>query len=190
VAKWVCDVGRREETRAVLNIDGGYVHRREDFRFQDGIFELCRVAQELGYLRVVVTNEAGIARGYFTETEFDELTRWMKEQFRRQNVRIARVYYCPYHPTEGIGSYRRDSPERKPGPGMLYRAQAELGVDLASSVLIGDKQSDMEAARTAGVGTRILLLATNVSEIALGTANARSHDPWMTSGRNSFHLAP
>src|SRR5262245_454089 len=113
----------------VINIDRAYVHRREDFTFQEGIFELCRAAQELGYLLIVVTNQAGIARGYYTEADFANLTAWMRGEFAARDICIAGVYYCPYHPTEGIGAYRQDSPDRKPNPGMLYRARADFGLD-------------------------------------------------------------
>jgi len=141
----------------VINVERGYVHRRDDFRFQGGIFDLCRAAETLGYLLMVVTNQAGIARGYYSESEFLELTEWMIHEFAERGIRIARVYYCPYHPIHGIGEYKYDSPDRKPRPGMILRARADFGLDLASSVLVGDKSSDIEAAHAAGIGTKILL---------------------------------
>jgi D-glycero-D-manno-heptose 1,7-bisphosphate phosphatase len=141
----------------VINVDHGYVHRREDFHFQPGIFDLCRAAQALGYLVVVVTNQAGIARGYYTESALLELTDWMIHAFAERQICIARVYYCPFHPVHGLGAYKRDSADRKPKPGMLLRAQADLDLDLAASVLVGDTVSDIGAASAAGVGTKILL---------------------------------
>jgi D-glycero-D-manno-heptose 1,7-bisphosphate phosphatase len=141
----------------VINVDTGHVHRRESFEFIPGIFELCSAAQELGYLLVVVTNQAGIARGYYSESDFNELTDWMMGQFAEKNVRITRLYYCPYHPVFGVGRYKYDSPDRKPNPGMLLRAQSDLDLDMASSVLLGDKLSDIQAGCAAGVGTQILL---------------------------------
>lgn len=141
----------------VINVDRGYVHRSEDFHFREGIFELCRAAQRLDYLLLVVTNQAGIARGYYTEADFAELTEWMVRKFAEEQVHISRVYYCPYHPVEGVGAYKYDSPDRKPKPGMLLRAGEDFDLDLASSVLIGDKLTDLHAAQAAGVGTRILL---------------------------------
>jgi D-glycero-D-manno-heptose 1,7-bisphosphate phosphatase len=141
----------------VINTDHGYVCSREDFHFQQGIFELCRAAQTLGYLLLVVTNQAGIARGYFTESDFERLTKWMVDTFSERQVHIARVYHCAYHPIHGIGQYKYDSPDRKPNPGMLLRAREDFRLDLGASILIGDKLSDIEAAKAAGVGTAILL---------------------------------
>ena len=141
----------------VVNIDLGYVHRTENFLFRDGIFDLCRAAQTLGYLLVIVTNQAGIARGYYTELAFLELTAWMIHKFAQQRIEIARVYYCPYHPTDGVGAYKRASQDRKPQPGMLLRASSDFHLDLTSSALVGDTLSDIHAARAAGVGLKILL---------------------------------
>lgn len=141
----------------VINLERCYVHSREEFQFQDGIFELCRAARNLGYLLVVVTNQAGIARGYYKQQDFLQLTEWMIGRFAEQQIHIARVYYCPYHPIHGVGKYKRDSPDRKPKPGMLLRAQRDLDLNLSSSVLVGDQASDMQAARAAGIGTKIAL---------------------------------
>jgi D-glycero-D-manno-heptose 1,7-bisphosphate phosphatase len=111
----------------------------------------------MGYLLVVATNQAGIARGYYSESDFNDLTEWMMAQFKEKHVSITRLYYCPYHPVFGVGAYKCDSPDRKPNPGMLLRAEADLNLDLRSSILIGDKPSDIEAGCAAGVGTQILL---------------------------------
>lgn len=149
----------------VINVEQGYVHRREDFKFQQGIFELCRAAQSLDYLLVVITNQAGIARGYYTESAFLELTEWMIQKFGEREIRISRVYYCPYHPVHGVGAYKYDSPDRKPLPGMLLRARKDFSLDLTSSVLIGDRLSDIQAAEAAGIGTKILLRSGVETEV-------------------------
>jgi len=141
----------------VINVDLGYVHRREAFHFQPGIFELCRAAQAQGYLLVVVTNQAGVARGYYSEADFHDLTEWMLGEFSSRQIRIERVYFCPYHPIHGKGAYKRDSPDRKPKPGMLRRAARELGIDLSKSMIIGDSDSDVAAGIAAGIPTRVLL---------------------------------
>lgn len=141
----------------VINVDKHYVHRVEDFEFMPGIFGLCSTAVELGYVPVVVTNQAGIGRGYYTEADFGRLTAWMLGEFRQRGVDIARVYHCPYHPTEGIGEYRCESFDRKPNPGMLLRARDELALDLSRSVFVGDKDSDIMAGRSAGIGHLVRL---------------------------------
>ncbi|MCY7315806.1 MAG: HAD family hydrolase [Rubrivivax sp.] len=146
----------------VINVDQAYVYRREDFEFMPGVFDLVRAARATAHAVVVVTNQAGIGRGMYTEDEFQSLTAWMCSAFAEQGAAIDRVYHCPTHPTAGIGAYRVDSPMRKPGPGMLLLARDELGLDLAASTLLGDKLSDVQAGLAAGVG-RNLLLGTPVA---------------------------
>ena len=141
----------------VINVDYGYVHRPEEFDFIEGIFELVAAANRAGYLVVVVTNQAGIGRGYYSEAQFHALTDWMKTRFNEHGAIIDAVYFCPCHPEHGIGAYRRESAFRKPAPGMLLQAQRELDIDMAQSILIGDKPSDMAAGRAAGVGTLLHL---------------------------------
>nr|WP_145544880.1 HAD family hydrolase [Variovorax boronicumulans] len=136
----------------VINVDHGYVHRVEQFDFMDGIFELCRLARARGYSLFVVTNQAGIGRGYYTEEAFHALTRWMLAEFERHGAPITQVYFCPDHPTHGVGPYRRHSPMRKPGPGMVLKAAQDHGLDLARSVLLGDNLTDIQAGEAAGVG--------------------------------------
>lgn len=140
----------------VININHGYVHTPERFDFVDGIFDVCRQARGLGYLLIVVTNQAGIGRGYFTEQAFHALTTWMLAQFASRDAEIARVYFCPYHPEHGIGSYKREAECRKPNPGMLLEAAKDFRLDLPACVLVGDKPSDIEAGQKAGVGSNIL----------------------------------
>jgi D-glycero-D-manno-heptose 1,7-bisphosphate phosphatase len=140
----------------VINCDKGYVGRIEDFEYLPGIFELARfAASELAWPVVVVSNQSGIGRGYFDEAAYCALTDWMCERFRAERAPLARVYHCPYHPTEGIGAYRADHPWRKPKPGMILQAAADLSLDLSRSALVGDKIEDMEAAAAAGVPLRI-----------------------------------
>lgn len=141
----------------VINIDHGYVHRVEDFEFIPGIFELVALANRLGYLVIVVTNQAGIGRGYYTEDDFHKLTRWMKTEFLSRGAHIDDVYFSPFHPEHGLGGYCKESDCRKPRPGMLLQAQKDYDIDLGRSLLVGDKPSDMEAGRAAGVSTLIQL---------------------------------
>lgn len=141
----------------VINVDHGYVYKSKDVEFVDGIFELVAAAKEAGYLVVVVTNQAGIGRGYYSEDDFHALMDWMKARFVERGGQLDAVYFCPYHPEHGIGEYRRESDCRKPAPGMLLQAAHDLDIDLPRSVFVGDKPSDMAAGQAAGVGTLLQL---------------------------------
>lgn len=140
----------------VINLNHGYVHKREDFDFIDGIFDVARCACDQNYKLIVITNQAGIARGYYTEEQFHQLTAWMCDQFSAAGASIDKVYFSPFHPTAGLGQYLKDDVSRKPHPGMILQAQKEFSIDLNRSILIGDKVSDIQAGTVAGVGTNLL----------------------------------
>lgn len=146
----------------VINIDHAYVHRSEDFEFVEGIFELCRQAKKLGYQIFVVTNQAGIGRGYYSEQDFHQLTEWMCDVFSGEGVYIDDIYFCPYHPEYGVGDYKREAACRKPAPGMILQAADEHPIDLERSVLVGDKESDIQAGRVAGIGCTVLFAPKDV----------------------------
>lgn len=141
----------------VINIDHGYIFKPEHFDFIDGVFDACRHLQNLGYLLIVVTNQSGIARGYYSEQDFAVLTSWMKQQFAAHGVKIDGVYYCPHHLEKGQVPYNIDCDCRKPNPGMLTQAIREFGIDPAVSLMVGDKAADMQAAAAAGIGRKILV---------------------------------
>jgi D-glycero-D-manno-heptose 1,7-bisphosphate phosphatase len=144
----------------VINREVGYLHRQEDIRWVEGIVSLCQTAQSLGYRLVVVTNQSGIARGMYTEEDFAALMTWMRGEFARDGITLDAVYHCPFHPEHGVGAYRREHADRKPSPGMLLRAAADLGLDLGRSVLVGDRCSDIAAASSAGLREAFLLNGT------------------------------
>lgn len=141
----------------VVNIDRGYVFRREDFEFVPGTLDAARELKSMGLALVVVTNQSGIARGYYGPEQFHALTDWMKEAFAAHGAALDGVYFCPHHPTEGEGPYRRDCHCRKPAPGLLFDAARDLDIDVRRSVLFGDKASDLQAALAAGIPHRVLL---------------------------------
>lgn len=143
----------------VINIDHGYSFKPEHFDFIDGVFAACRHLQSLGYLLIVVTNQSGIARGYYTEQDFAVLTSWMKQQFAAEGVKIDGVYYCPHHLEKGQAPYNIDCDCRKPNPGMLLQAMREFGIDPAQSLMVGDKVADMQAAAAAGIARKVLVLS-------------------------------
>ena len=149
----------------VINVNHGYVHRPEKFDFIDGVFDLGRAAHAQNYRLVVITNQAGIGRGFYSEQQFLELTQWMCDQFIIQSAPIAEVYFSPFHPTEGFGKYKKDDLSRKPRPGMILQAQRELNLDLERSILIGDKASDIEAGISAGVGCNLLFANDEPAEL-------------------------
>jgi D-glycero-D-manno-heptose 1,7-bisphosphate phosphatase len=142
----------------VINVDRGYVCRQDQFEFIEGIAEVIRCANKLDYLVIVVTNQAGIGRGYYTEQEFLDLTEWMCGVLRDRGAPISKVYFCPFHPEHGVGIYKVDSIYRKPGPGMILQAAAEFDIDLPRSILVGDKETDVQAGVAAGVGCNLLYL--------------------------------
>lgn len=148
----------------VVNADTGYVHRAEDFQLMPGIVKLCRRAREKGYLVIVVTNQSGIGRGMFSEEEFGRLTEHMKGLFRAEGVEIADVFFCP--------SMDDGHPDRKPNPGLFLKAAARHGLDMASCVSVGDRERDIQAALSAGVGRNFLFSA----EDAPSRATARVED--------------
>jgi D-glycero-D-manno-heptose 1,7-bisphosphate phosphatase len=137
----------------VVNVDTGYAHRPDQIRFVDHIFELVAAATRAGYKVFIITNQAGIGRGYYTEDDFHALMDWIGEQFAAAGGAIERTYFCPHHPEQGIGEYRLSCACRKPAPGMLLQAARDYDIDLARSLFVGDKRSDMQAGQQAGVGT-------------------------------------
>lgn len=145
----------------VINIDSGYVHTKEQCAFVDGIQELLIDAKQKGYFIVVVTNQAGIGRGYYTEDQFHDFMGWINKSL---GGLIDDYYFCPYHPEHGIGQYRVDSNERKPKPGMLLKAIIDHNIDPSLSVMVGDQVSDMEAASRAGLRHCYLIESNNPSE--------------------------
>lgn len=141
----------------VVNVDHGYVSKPEQFEFIDGVFEATKWFQQQGYEIVIVTNQSGIGRGYYDEKTFNELTRWMKGEFAKHEVHIADVQFCPHHPTNAQPEYLKACDCRKPEPGMLLTAAKKLNIDMTKSIMIGDKGSDMKAARSASVQFKYLV---------------------------------
>lgn len=149
----------------VINVNHGYVYHPENFEFIDGIFDVTRVAHESGFKLVVITNQAGIGRGYYSEQQFHQLTAWMQSEFLSEGIPIEKVYFSPFHPIKGLGKYKKDDVSRKPRPGMILLAQQELDLNLEDSILIGDKASDIQAGIAAGVGTNLLFSNHQLPEL-------------------------
>ena len=138
----------------VINVDSGYVGRWEDFEYLPDAVEGLKQLQNAGFKLFVVTNQSGIARGYYTEDDFLALTKAMTADLSAKGVTLAAVYYCPYLEDADLEPYRVASYLRKPEPGMLLKAAQDHDIDVSRSIMVGDKVSDMVAAERAGVPGR------------------------------------
>ena len=140
----------------VININHGYVHTPATTDWVPGIFELVAGAHARGHVCIVVTNQAGIGRGLYDEAAFLGYTAWLHAQFAARGTPLLATYWCPHHPEEGLGDYRVHCECRKPRPGMLLQAIQRFEIDPSSSLMIGDKQGDLDAAAAAAVPARLL----------------------------------
>jgi len=136
----------------VINIDYGYVYQIERFDFIDGIFDFVKFFQDRNYLIFIITNQSGIARGYYTENDFQIISQYLIDKFSEQNITINKIYHCPCHP-----DFSNECLCRKPLPKMILDAQKEFNVDLEKSLLVGDKISDIQAGQNAGILNNFLL---------------------------------
>ncbi len=136
----------------VINIEKNYLYKIDDFKFIDGVFDSCKYFQDKGYLLIIITNQAGIAREKYTENDFDTLNQWMLEQFILQGITISHVYHCSHHP-----EFTGECTCRKPNPGMLFQAQQAFNLDLSRCILVGDKEGDIQAGINAGISQNILV---------------------------------
>lgn len=141
----------------VINAELDYVYRTEDFLVLPGVEDGLRLLATLGYALVVVTNQAGIAKGKYGAADYERLKAHMRQLFAARGIQLQGIYHCPHHPHGNVVPYAVDCTCRKPAPGMLLTAARELGLDLARSVMVGDKISDTQAGRAAGVRATVLV---------------------------------
>jgi D-glycero-D-manno-heptose 1,7-bisphosphate phosphatase len=135
----------------VLNVDRNYIYRAEDFEWIEGAAETIKAFNTRGWWVFVVTNQSGIARGFYSEEQMETLHAWLHAELATRGAKVDRIYHCPYHEDGTVERYRKDSYDRKPRPGMLIRAMTDFPVVKEQSFLIGDKQADIEAAQAAGI---------------------------------------
>ena len=136
----------------VINRDKGYVAQIKDFEWMPGAAACIKAFKARNWFVFIVTNQSGIARGFYTEADMETLHAWMLEGLAEQGAKIDRIYHCPYHEAGELAEYRKDSFDRKPKPGMILKAMADFPVKREASFLIGDKQTDIDAAHAAGIG--------------------------------------
>ena len=134
----------------VINKEINYLHKIKDFEFIDGVFEACQYVQSLDYKIIIVTNQSGISRGYYSENDFQLINNWMLGQFKQNNINILDVFHCPHSPKANCNC-------RKPKPGMFLQAKIKYDIDMSNSWLIGDKEVDITAANNAGISNTILV---------------------------------
>lgn len=139
----------------VINQEVNYLHKIEKFKFIEGVFDACRYFQSLNYIIIIVSNQSGIARGYFTETDYKKLTKWILRQFSKENILISDIFYCSHSPDANCNC-------RKPKPGMFINAKIKHGIDFSTSWMIGDQESDIQAANAAGIQNTILVRSGHV----------------------------
>ena len=146
----------------VLNKNRGYVGFKKDFKWIKGAKETIKKLKQSKFYVAVITNQSGIARGKYTEDEFLKLSSWIKERFFANGVNLTRTYYCPHHPDFGNQKYKKVCLCRKPGSLLFNQAQEDFNIDMKASIMIGDKLSDLVAAKNAGVGN-LLLFSNNIN---------------------------
>ncbi len=151
-----------------INEEKDYLHRIEDFVFIPGAPEAIRRLNESGFLVIVVTNQSGVARGYFSREDVDRLHEHIQRELAKIGTAIDALYLCPHHPEKGKGEFKVDCDCRKGRPGMLLQAAAEHGIDLAASWMIGDKRADLEAGRAAGCQSLLVRTGYGEEEMAKG----------------------
>ena len=151
----------------VINIDKNYVYQISDIEFVDGIFDLIKCANKLGYIVIVVTNQSGIARGIFSEEDLQRVNNWIINECKKREAFINYIYFCANHPTEGLGEYKKIDIRRKPNPGMFFEAAEDHNIDLSKSIMLGDKSTDMDAGFSSGIKNLFLLSESNIHRKAI-----------------------
>jgi D-glycero-D-manno-heptose 1,7-bisphosphate phosphatase len=160
-----------------LSHEVGYVNHASRFRLYPWTVDAVRAINRAGWLAVVVTNQAGVARGYFPEAVFHEVRQMLVDALEAGGAHLDAFYACLHHPSLGQPPYRRDCDCRKPRPGLLRQAQAELGADLASSWVIGDRHSDLQLAWNAGAKGALVKTGYGLGELMhLAPSWSRSPD--------------
>lgn len=125
-----------------INAEKNYLYKIEDFEFLPGVLDGLRMLQHAGYLLIIITNQSGIARGYYTETDFNKLTAWMIDYLQQEGITISVVYYCPHHPEAAIEQYRQECDCRKPHLALFQQAIKDFNLELCKCYAIGDRLRD------------------------------------------------
>ena len=134
----------------VINKETNYLYKIKDFEFIDGVFDACQYFQKLDYKIIIITNQSGIERGYYSDADFQKLTKWMFLEFKKNKIEILDIFYCPHSPETFCNC-------RKPKPGLIIKAKEKHKINMQNSWFIGDKEVDITAANAAGVLKTVLV---------------------------------
>ena len=173
------EIGVFIDRDGTLTEEVGYVNHPSRLRLYPWSAQAIKALNQNGLRTIVVTNQAGIARGYFNEDLVTQVHEKLRAEMSGAGARLDAIYYCPHHPSVGEAPYRQDCNCRKPKPGMLYRAAQELGVDLSRSFVIGDRYGDVELAHNAGARSIFVLSGYGLGEYEYQRQNWRVQPDWI-----------
>ena len=148
-----------------INVEVDYLHKVEDFKFEEKADEAIKIFNDLGYKVIVVTNQSGIARGYYTEEDLNKLHKFMDEELEKIGAKVSAYYHCPHHPKGTLEQYVKECTCRKPNLGMFMDAKRDFDVDFENSIIVGDKLSDLEAGLRLGMRTILVKTGHGKEEI-------------------------
>lgn len=148
-----------------INVEVDYLHKKEDFKFEKDADKAIKIFNELGYKVLVVTNQSGIARGYYSEEDLGILHKYVDQELEKIDAKVDAYYYCPHHLDAKIEKYRIDCQCRKPNLGMFMEAKEEFDVNFEESIIVGDKLSDLESGIRLGMTTVLVKTGHGKEEI-------------------------
>ena len=151
-----------------------YLYKIEDFEFLPGVISALKMLQEAGYFLIIITNQSGIARGYYTEEDYSILNDWMIKELKKQGINITAVYYCPHHPRAKIEKYKKDCDCRKPKLGMYEQAVEDFGLNLDDCFAIGDNPRDCAICKS--TACRGYLIVTNDKEEKIEAVKSKKYN--------------
>lgn len=149
-----------------INVEVDYLHKSEDFRFEENAEKAIKIFNDLGYKVIVVTNQSGIARGYYTEEDLKKLHEYLNKKLSEAGAKVNAYYYCPHHPEAKLEKYKKDCRCRKPNLGMFLHAQKDFKIDFEKSIIVGDKLSDLESGVRLGMRTVLVETGHGKEELA------------------------
>lgn len=148
----------------VINVEKSYLHKISDFEYEKNVVESLLEFQKMGYRLIIITNQAGIAKGYYSEDDYFKLERFIENDLKEKGITIEKTYFCPHHP-EGQGKYRTDCTCRKPGTGNFEKAVREFNIDIEKSFMVGDRVTDLIPAQKMGFGTFLITTGYGLENI-------------------------